>query len=394
MFRLPKHNPDTHYAAVFDIGSATVSAAIVAHDPLSPTPVILWSYKERLPQSATSDTLICARNIAAATMNAFLELGSSGVKTLATERPGTSLTHCQVAAGAPWAYTVTKTVSSEGDQPFVVTQELIEDLVHQAETDALEFIGVNTVLNELGLEIINKETLGCTINGYLIKKLSGHKGSVVVISRLLEVVQKQLHDVITEAHEKVLPGTKLHINSFMAQFYRYLRQTQPALGDLSLIDVSAEATELSVIRDGIIMHTTHVTNGFNILARGLVETCNITEEEAVGVLRHQYRTYTADLPESQKKLFSAHESALTGVLDTFFVQTGEALALPKMLFLHADPYLEPVLKPYFLSAVQSATGIEPQIQETTNQITTAEAKPESRIFYTATVFHNQLINHR
>ena len=71
----------------------------------------------------------------------------------------------------------------------------------------------------------------------------------------------------------------------MLVFYCVLRQLAPDTTEVCLIDITHEATEIGIVRDGILKYVTHVPFGTFTIARDIASLCKVPNEEALAYLR-------------------------------------------------------------------------------------------------------------
>ena len=328
-----KSTPPMTIGALIDIGSASVLVSYVASRPGDAIPIIVWSHREHVPLRDTTDIQQLAKNLSTAFVNASLLLETTGrqvLKQAIPNHPRPSYVHVTVAA--PWSYTVTKTITYRGDESFVISKNLISELVETAEQKILRELKEHEVLAELGLTITAKSTIALTANGYRITGPRGQKASDLALARTNSLVHGYLVTAIGECHEKLLPKTNLHTSSFMLAYYLTTRALYPERTEYCLIDITSEATEIGLVRDGVLQYCTHLSYGAFSLAREISTATKIPLAEAYSQLGNEAYQSNEQTASQIEALYHAYEARVGELLH----ETGDALSIPKTIILHSN----------------------------------------------------------
>lgn len=357
-FSFLRKNP-VRYVALLDIGSGSVLSSIIASDSQKAYPEIIWSHREHtiLKQSHTATD--SAKSILTSLVNALITLESEGKATLRNKYPHTHLTELMVTIAAPWSYTAVKTISYNQEEPFVVTETLINDLIETAHRKVEEELLEHERVSSLGLSVISRSLLQVIANGYVIVRNNNQSASTLKLIEASAVAQDNLVTAVIENKEKTLPNAELSITSFMIPFF-YSTQSLAAaknLRDYLLVDITYEATEIGVVRDGALLYCTHAIRGSFSIARDIAEALGIPTEEAYGYLRsqqleHYMETYSEAKQGAVKDLLTAYEDTLCGL----FKETGDNLAIPRTIFIHGDLATEEFFNTHVKAAAKLATN--------------------------------------
>lgn len=152
----------------------------------------------------------------------------------------------------------------------------------------------------------------------------------------------------------------------MAIYYDYMRHSFPDTAECCLIDVTSEATEIGVVRENILRHTTHTPIGAYTLAREIAALSKIPKEEAYSYLRGGSTFILNKLSEAKQDelgvIIEAYEDRIAELLK----QTGDTLAVPKTLFLHCDADSEEFFIQHLKNAAFKATGINHVVHPVTS----------------------------
>lgn len=386
MFGLGKHGPDGRYGAIIDIGSGSVGVAIVVSDPTQKYPEIIWTHRERMIIRQDDSIAETSKYITTTLVNTFLTIGTEGVHALTEHDPKGTIEHIQVGISAPWSYTVTKTVSYQEKQSFKITKKLIDELIQTAQRQAMEILDEQDIVEKLGLQLITRATINLTANNYRINQPFGQEANSVSVSHVSAISSKRLVAAIDESSDKILPKANIERYSFMLIFYCVLRQRAHDTTEVCLVDVTHEATEIGIVRDGILRYVTHVPFGTYSIARDIVKLCGVPTEEALAYIRGN-SSLEATLSESKRAELSTLISTYEKHIVDLFKRTGDALTIPRSLFLHTDARTESFFCARIKNAANTATRSEHNIHLVTSKLLEETESTESALLLSAYFFH-------
>lgn len=358
------HTSPRRCAAIVDVGSGSVGISIVISDSATDQPEIVWSHREYnlLKESPTLQGNL--KSIRTSLINAFLELGTSGMQALQAHVSGLHITSVQVSVAAPWSYTITRTVSINDEHPFVVTQEAIQDLVSKAQELTQTALQENKIAQELGVEVVHSGVTDVRLNGYSIKKVANQEGRTLSISFMQSAVEDDILAALYDNTNKIVPKAKVEVYSFMHIMYCTLQKLTPDTTEICLVDATNEATEIGIVRNGVLKHVTHTNFGAFTLARAIATVCNIPNEEAYTYLRNMDATVTSTNTDKVEAVVEKYENAIVALLK----QTGDTLSIPKSIFLHSDKRTEAFFAKHIQNAAHTATTLKHTVHKITSQL--------------------------
>ncbi len=325
------------YGVLVDIGSGSVLVAIIKSDPQLAYPQIIWVEREFVPLRHSESLTASAKHVMVSLMNALMRLDGEGMKALETLSKSRQVLEVQITIAAPWSYTVTKEISYSHSSDFTVSQKLVDELLRTANTKLSEEIASQEKIQQLGLSVVTKTTIGLLANGYEISEPADQTAKTLKVIQANVVAQDYLIKTVAESLEKIMPRATARLYSFMLVYYSVIRQLQPELTEYCLVDITYEATELGVIRNGILQHTTHTPFGVFSIARELANVLSVPLEEAFGYLHTPdpmaaLEKYTAEKRSEVKEIFDSYEAKLVEL----FKETGDSLSIPKKIFIHGN----------------------------------------------------------
>ncbi|MEK7638875.1 MAG: hypothetical protein AAB388_01805 [Patescibacteria group bacterium] len=394
------HSRD-RYGVIFDIGSGSVLAAIVHSNATQSHPTIVWSFREHVPLRSVDSMNQTAKAVMTALVNVSLRLDSEGRKALALYAPGAKLSDLQCGISAPWSYTVTKTINYVQDEPFVITNELIEEFVFTTQQKIEEELRENESVSDLGLQIITRTTMDVFANGYRVMEPEGEKASEMALTQATVVAQKYLINVIEDMREKLFPTAKSRKLSFILMLYCITRDVLSHVNDVCLVDITYEATEIGVVRDGSLRYCTHTAFGAFSLAREIAAVTNVPLHEAFGYLHSDRpRLFMESLNDAKRVDIEAIFGAYIERVSELFHETGDALSIPKKISLHVPGKTETLFADLIAQAAKRATKLDHSLANITDEIykqnykrdpnfNTDTLQADSALFLAAQFFHKQ-----
>ena len=379
------------YGAIIDVGSASVMSAIVRSDIHSSHPEIIWSKRDYVALKGMTSVEQSAKNVMTSLVNAVLALGNEGIKKLLSTDPAGSIGHLQVSVSAPWSYTITKSVNFTDDTPFEITKELVADLTHTAREKTMEELNENELVEELGLEVITRTTTDLIVNGYRSEEPFGEEATTLSLAHVSAVAQRTIIETVADVQHKILLKAESERYSFMLIFYCVLRELYPSSTEFCLIDITYEATEIGIVRDGVLRYTTHTPFGSYSIARELAAILDIPKEQAFSMMKAHNDEFIQNVPKTKldqvTRLLTNYEAKITEL----FQQTGDTLSIPKTIFLHGGLYLEEFFKNHISNAALVATKGNHMVHQVTGEMLTKNYEPEVKRQFLAEVPDTSLL---
>jgi len=389
MLLFHKNKKPGYTALIVDVGSGSVGLALIFSPAGETAPEVLWSYREYSLIKDADTTMRTLREINTTIVNAFLKFGSDGFKALREHPDAGLITEIQVAISAPWSYTVTKTVHYTEETPFTLSETLVEELANAASKKALTAVIQQTLLSSSGLITIDNQTVGVLANDYALDSYDGIKTKDVTLFHLTAVSVARLIATLEEVHTKVIPRASLTTHSFMYIFYHVLKHLTPDTTECCLIDITNEATEIGIVRDNLLRHTSHVSYGAFTIAREIAAVTGLPKEEAYAFLRGGSTFVLSKLSTKQQIELEAIISAYQMKIAELFKETGDTLAIPKAIYLHRDADSEPFFLEQIAAAATKATGMIHTIQPITAELIGSKKHSNDTAILLSTAYFHQ-----
>ncbi|MEK7462518.1 MAG: hypothetical protein AAB618_02990 [Patescibacteria group bacterium] len=381
---------------IIDIGSGSVLVAIVISNPSKEKPTIIWSHREQAPLRNIESLDQSAKSVMTSLINALLRFDGEGRKALYNEKKRSNIDEVQCCICAPWAYTVTKTINYSQDKPFEITKALLQSLVESAEKSTQTELAENEAANDLGLTVITRSTLDTLANGYHVSRPIGAEAEELSISQVSVVTQEYLVKHLTELRHKIFNDKNFHKLSYMLALYSVTDELFKDSSDYCLIDVTYEATEIGVVREGILTYSTHVPFGSFSLAREVSQITSLPLLQSFQILHAEDPfAFIETLPSTQKADVELAFTAYTKRLTELFAETGDDLSIPRRMYLHTDKETEILFIKFLERATDTVLKNPPQIKPLSSllldmvEVTNKENNTDTAMLVAAKFFHTK-----
>ncbi len=355
-------------AIVIDIGSSSVGISIVVNHVLQEMTEVVWSHRAHCLINDGPASIQPTKEIQTAVRNAFLKLSQSGLPLLQKRKLDEKISEVVSVIAAPWSYTITKTIGLSDDNSFVVTKKLLEELITAAKKQADTTFQANALTETLSLKMEHEDIINVRINGYAMIDPIDQRGSDVSVTHLQVAIASDLMDSLNESINKVVPNVPHTAASFMYSYYLTLINMRPNTSEMCLVDVTGEKTELGIVRDGILQQSTYTDMGSYTLARNIAKKCKVPYEEAHAYLKEDPEELSEKLNKKAVTEIKAVLKEYQENISTLFKGTGDALSIPKSIFLHTDARTEEFFIEQIKRGAERATGHPHNVHPFTSKV--------------------------
>lgn len=352
--------------AVFEIGSGSVLISIIRSDNSKNAPEVVWSKREYVPRRSQVTTETSVKNIVTSIMSSVLLLDSEGKKSLEQKYPKAKIEHIQATITSPWSFTITKVINYTNKQPFYITEQLLLELQKAAEKKINEDLKEDELATERGLDILTRVTTDIEANDYKVKSPIGQQTSTITLTQIAAAAPIYLVGVINDICKKVLPRLKPRYYSFMLMYYCIVRDIYTEKTEYCLVDITFEATEIGIVRGGILRYCSNTPIGISTLARTVSNVLDLPIDEAYSFLKEPYHTRALETLSKEKLVkFNIIMNEYQTNIKELFLESGDKLSIPKTIFLHGGHQVES----FFAVQISTAANMATKFQHTVHQVT-------------------------
>ncbi|HQU07827.1 MAG: hypothetical protein B7X04_01085 [Parcubacteria group bacterium 21-54-25] len=305
---------------LIDIGSASISGAYARIDRAA-RPVLY--YTARVPIRARSAT----------TGAADMEHALSELATMLVIRGAPVMAHAVgkgtidkvlVSIAAPWQETRTRTERVHRPTPFRFTRRLMEDMVKKI------------TLPLPGYTQTNKMVVATLLNGYEVAEPFGKSAHTAEVIALSSSVVDAVAQTVTTIMRRTFHTDQVTLTAFVPVAYTVLRNLYPHEEDFLIMDVTGEATDLALIKQGLLVEVASVSSGLNTLRRAAL-AAGFSDSSSTESLRTVEEVALIDMehnPKFTQRMRVARDEWIDKLSEAFQALTVK-YALPRAIFLLA-----------------------------------------------------------
>ncbi len=328
------------YGVLIDVGSGSVMTAIVHSNKNNKNPEIIWHNRIMTTVKNIDSLQESLRPISVALFTSLLNLDSQGRKTLIQINKKAKITDLYCTISAPWSKIVIKDIRYEREKPFLITETLLENLEHKAEMKIKDSLQNDKNWKVTNLDLVDQNIIKLTANGYNVKNPFGQRAKHLNLSQANIVVHKKISNKVRELQEKMFPGANLKMTSFTFAFLNSLK-TEPLLKNKDsywLLDITREATEVGLIKQGVLMCDDFISFGQLSLAREVSFVTKRPIHEILSFLNsNNPYGFTEKANKKQKaeieKIFSSYIEKTSDLIQNIIKENEIS---PKNVIFHTD----------------------------------------------------------
>lgn len=325
-----KKTLDTSSVLLVDIGSASVGVARAQLSP-STAPVILDTTRRDIPfqESLTSSRFIVA-------MNHALENTLKDIKEKHKETMGPAHIFC--ALSSPWFILKSRRITLAHEDGVVVTEKLIEGLLDE-DTEKLKKELSGTFPSD-DVTVIERKVIKIRLNGYEIKDFYGKKTTELEIESAVSLSSRRAIETIKRLLSHFSVGSQIHFTAFPLAAFSAIRDIFPKEENFLFLDITGEATDVSLIVRDAVKETMLFPRGKNFFIREISNKKKTSHEEALSLFSLFLRD---ELGVNEKRVI---ENIINHSRDEWRERFEKALDIPLL-------YLTPVRKVFFTADADS-----------------------------------------
>ncbi len=266
-----KDKQDDSLALLIDIGSASVGVALVRLEDGKP-PHIISIVREDMP---FKDALSSARFL-----SSMLHPLERALKGIQGKIKGKGVpTHIFCTLSSPWFILKNRHVRITREEAFQVTTETLgsffeEDIVLLKEE-------LKETLPIKDIAIIEKKILQIRLNGREIRNPYGKTTNRMELITMVSVSSARVIHSIERKVANFFHTTSLHFGAFPIAAWSAISDIFPWEQDFLFLDITGEATDVSLVNNGLMVETVSFPFGKNFFIREISsEHCTLHEEAA------------------------------------------------------------------------------------------------------------------
>ncbi|MBI5004695.1 MAG: hypothetical protein HZC04_00705 [Candidatus Lloydbacteria bacterium] len=341
------HKPYTS-VALLDIGSTSVGAALVRlseqTDGAFP-PTVVWSRRKEIPFQQAVDSDHFFQRISGA-LKAVLE----AMSTEAKESPQAFF--CTFSS--PWYAAQTRIAKSTFPQSSIITPQIVNSLV-DAEAAAFEAAYASHMPAESSgrAALLEQKIMRVRLNGYAVEKPYGKSAQEVDVALYISMSPQFFLDEVNRLVGEVFHRGIDQYHSLAFVSFSALRDIFPEREHFLMCDIGGEITDLSLVKNNLLVETVSFPKGRMTLMRDAVSRLKRQPEEVLSMLTLHFEGLRGEDALSPR-LNEIIEQGRKEWLEAFYAAMTE---LRNRNFLAGDIEItaHPLMRQWIGSALSSAT---------------------------------------
>lgn len=321
--KLLSRRAETKPTLIFDIGSASIGAAVVTYK--NGVPHMEHCIRRQMPfreHPGEAHFTVHLTELLSA-------LAKDVLQEAFVKKTAGSPSKIVCVLSSPWTTTETTTASFTHKERFTVNERTMDNLLLQVK-DRKRPPKEDEV-------VIEEAVISSLLNGYPTQAPLGKTAQSITVTVLESSMSQNLHERITDALAGVFGmDIPLIVRSSTLVSFSVARDIFDEARDFLLVDVTSEVTEIAVVRNSTLKDTLSFPYGRNILIRALAEKTGSIPEDAFSRLKlHFKEPQGALIPLVQEE-----ESRWKKYFGSACAELAASSPLPYQVILVASPEFE------------------------------------------------------
>lgn len=240
-----------------------------------------------------------------------------------------------VSLSSPWHISEIKTLSLTKENPFIVAESQVKELVSAEEKDFESRFGSNSSTNKSELELVERKIVTAYLNDYQTETPFGKQASKLEIVLFTSISERKIMTKIKNIIARHFPNHEPVFHSFMLVAFAGLRDMFPENDNFLLVQIGGEVTDIAIAKAGKLAEVVSFPLGHNILVRSLDLVCKNSPSCELETLIKLYHEAKVEDRQRGKIKFALADAklkwteAFNDAISNFFGET----FLPKNVFL-------------------------------------------------------------
>lgn len=324
---------------VFDIGSASVGAALALVPDGKQIPRIIYSTRVPIIAKNSRDHSRFLSAMLSALKSVATDIEQDGVRKLSDS--GFSIKNMKnvfCVLSSSWHKSSIEVFKLKKEKSFVVSPEIISDILKDSDKQFLESLKKKPDTEEIiDPKFIEKNIIQILLNGYNTDQPNGKKVNNVDITLFMSLISGKIYKKIESILERVFNVDDISFHTFTLSSFSVVRDIFSTEKNFLLMDISGETTGIILVRNETMIKDIDLPLGKNFLIKKVADSLGTVYEEAHSLIRLflEGKSIGAETVKIEKILAEAREEWLSS-FRKILVDFSDGLSLPKTIFLTID----------------------------------------------------------
>ena len=320
-FKRPFNHSDT---LVLDIGSSGVNGARLGPDEQGFT---------RIKKISRSPSLILPEVSLKKLWKKMHDTTGEVIRDLTDKesRSGTAL----VVFSSPWYFPEVHHLFFEREKPFEINKDFMNDFLSK-EGDKFKKASLKRFnLDDDEIQVFETEIMHVKLNGYPVRNIMDRRARTIEAFLYLSVVYKRASaDIRAMIEDSGIKHVIFKTSPYV--FYKVFEQFREEDGQegVVLVDIGGEVTDVSVIKEGVLLDNASFGLGIHYAVRRLADMFKIDLDESLAMLvSYESGTLEAEKTARIKKALEGVLSQWRDFLEEALMRISQKTLLPEKLLL-------------------------------------------------------------
>jgi hypothetical protein len=314
-------------AIVFDVGSSSVGVAAIMLSPKS-KPKVFFSAREEM---VFQENLKFDRFV-----SSMLESFEKAARTL--ERvalPPNSGKTFSIFFASPWYASQMRVSKQSFSVPTLITDTLLRDL-QKKEVGDFEALEMKTLGKDA--VVIETQNVQVKLNGYETAVPEGKIASLLDTAVYISIVPQKIVSAVKEKISGIFHNRSLSFYTFSFSSFAVVRDIFFHQKSFFFMDISGEVTDISIVRDNVLLETRTFPQGKNFLLRRISLELGVSHAEAVSyfAMSASKKLSNEEGQKVKKAMTVAGAEWLSELRGSLYAFSRDGGILPHDLFFTAD----------------------------------------------------------
>jgi len=346
---------------IFDIGSGSIGGAFVELAE-GVKPKIIYGVREPITARLKPDSKRLLDGKKSALRGVLGRLMSNGLPFVraALDRHHFHPRNAICFLSSPWYVSKTSIIKEEyPDKPAIVSLPHLEEILR----NEISNFGQSILKDELHepVDVIDSRLVDVKLNGYRTSDVRLKKASSFEFSIFLSAAPKRLISSATSLIRESAGARSVVFHSFVLPYFAVIRDLFGHLTDFIFLDVTAEVTDLSVVKDGVLLETISFPIGRNAVIRGIAKAFDVSLDIAGSFLRIKTtRAADKNFDEKIREVIAQTEKEWLEIFRSTLAAINESVIVPRQIFLTLDADVAPFFKGWLTVETFERFGVSPE----------------------------------
>lgn len=323
-----KQAPYKGLVLLIDVGSASVGAAL-AETGVGNAPHILITARDTI---LFQEKLTSAEFLRAMNHSLLRVLKTILEKTKKTKSP--LQVFCSLSS--PWFLLKSRHVSIARNESFEINTSVLDKFLDDEVVRLKDDLKKTLPLEDI--KIVEKKIIQIKLNGYEIKNPYGKTASRVDLAMTIGVSSKQVIQRIERTVASFFHTKSVHFGAFPVAAFSAIRDIFPTEKTFLFLDITGEATDISLINNDLIVNTVSFPRGKNFFLREISAQFHLPHEAALSLF-NMFLSGALDAKrhDDVERLMARAESDWIARFEKALASLSVEGVMPRKLFFMADP---------------------------------------------------------